>query len=124
VDPHAQFEIQAFAEVMAGMMKRVAPLTYEAWIDYDLQAQPITRVEREVLSGLVSGDESGLAARDGARVSTDEMKAAGLSAREIRELLEKLKAPGHPDFELDLSTMESADAMAAKMYEAVPDSFE
>jgi thymidylate synthase (FAD) len=35
-DPHAQLEIRAYAEVMAGMVKRVAPLTYEAWIDYDV----------------------------------------------------------------------------------------
>jgi len=46
VDPRAQWEIQEFARVMAGMVKRVAPLTYEAWIDYDLCARPFTRAER------------------------------------------------------------------------------
>ena len=105
-------------------MKRVAPLSYEAWVDYDLGAEPVTRVEREVLSKLVQGADGGITAVDGASVSTDEMKAAGLSAREIRELLEKLEAPAHPDFELDMSRMKSADEMAADMFEAVPDSFE
>jgi len=121
VDPRAQWEIQQFARVIAGMVKRVAPLSYEAWVDYDLAAEPVTRVEREVLSRLVAGGEDGIAARDGARVSVDEMKEAGLSAREIQELVEKLQAPERPDFELDVSTMVDADTMAAKMFEAVPD---
>jgi len=124
VDPRAQWEIQQFARVIAGIVKRVAPLSYEAWVDYDLQAEPVTRVEREMLSRLVAGDDDAIVSREGARVSADEMKAAGLSPREIRELIEKLRAPERPDFELDLSKMESADAMSAKMYEAVPGSFE
>ena len=41
VDPHAQWEIQVFAEIIAGMVKRVAPLSYEAWVDYDLVGQPM-----------------------------------------------------------------------------------
>jgi thymidylate synthase (FAD) len=36
VDAHAQWEIQEFGRVMAGMLKRVAPLKYEDWIDYDV----------------------------------------------------------------------------------------
>ena len=56
--------------------------------------------------------------------SDDEMKAAGLSAREVQELMEKLHAPSIPDFELDLSRMVDADTMAEKMYEAVPSSFD
>ena len=124
VDPRAQWEIQQFAGVIAAMVKRVAPLSYEAWIDYDLVAEPVTRVEREVLSRLVRGSDDGLGVRDGAGVSTEEMKEMGLSPREIRELVEKVSAPDHPDFELDLSTMRSADQMAEAMYEAVPSSFE
>lgn len=124
VDHRAQWEIQQFARVIAAMVKRVAPLSYEAWIDYDLAAEPVTRVERDVLSRLVSSSDDGLQARPGAAVSVDEMKEAGLSAREVSELIEKLQAPDHPDFDLDLSTMKSADEMAAQMYEAVPSSFD
>jgi thymidylate synthase (FAD) len=121
VDPRAQWEIQQFARVIAGMVKRVAPLSYEAWVDYDLQAEPLTRVEREILSKVVRADDDGIAAREGASVTTEQMQEAGLSAREVRELLEKLHAPGRPDFELDLSGMVSAEEMGARMYEAVPD---
>ncbi len=68
--------------------------------------------------------DDGLAARAGARVSNDQMKELGLSPREIRELVEKVRAPVRPDFELELSVMRSADEMAAEMYQAVPGNFE
>ena len=58
-----------------------------------------------------------------ASVSRDDMKAAGLSLREIRELVEKLQAPDRPDFELDLARMRTAEDVAAEMYEAVPGDF-
>ena len=61
---------------------------------------------------------------DGAGVSIDEMKEAGLSPREARELMEKLRAPSIPEFDLDVSRMVDADTMAEKMYQAVPSSFE
>jgi thymidylate synthase (FAD) len=121
VDPRAQWEIQQFARVIAAMVRRVAPLSYEAWVDYDLQAEPLTRVERELLSRVVVADDDGISANDGASLSVDQMKEAGLSAREVRELVEKLQAPSRPDFDLDLSTMVTAEEMGARMFEAVPD---
>ncbi|HCK59931.1 MAG TPA: FAD-dependent thymidylate synthase [Gemmatimonadetes bacterium] len=124
VDSRAQWEIQQFGRVIAGMIKRVAPLSYEAWVDYDLGSEPLTRVERHLISSLLEGNEDGLQARDGAKVTADEMKAAGLSTREVAELMEKLSAPSIPDFELDASQMVDADTMARKMYQAVPSSFE
>jgi len=78
----------------------------------------------EVLARLVESSDDGITARDSAGVTADEMKEMGLSAREIRELVEKVQAPDHPDFELDLSTMRSADEIAETMYEAVPGNFE
>lgn len=124
VDPRAQWEIQQFGRVIAGMVKRVAPLSYEAWVDYDLGSEPLTRIERELLSGIVEGDDEGIRARSGSALSVEEMKRAGLSAREVQELVDKLHAPSIPDFDLDLDSMVDADTMAAKMYEAVPGSFE
>jgi len=125
VDPRAQWEIQQFARVIAGIVKRVAPLSYEAWVDYDLEARPLTRVERAAMARLVEGHEGGVRVRPGAGVITAaELTEDGLSPREIRELVEKLTAPDHPDFELDLSAMETADEVAARMYKAVPGSLE
>jgi len=124
VDPRAQWEIQQFARVIAGMVKRVAPLSYEAWVDYDLESRPLTRAERDVLSRLLVADDAGVHAREGGTVSAEALAEAGLSKREVAELAEKLQAPDRPDFELDLSTMQSAEAISAKMYQAVPGSFE
>ncbi len=120
-DPHAQWEIQVFAQIIAGMVKRVAPLSYEAWVDYDLVGQPMSRGELAALSQLVEASDDGLAAKSGAHLSAEQLAEAGLSGREAHELIEKLKTPGRPDFELDMSTMRSAEDVAKEMLEAVPD---
>ncbi|HKJ02796.1 MAG TPA: FAD-dependent thymidylate synthase [Longimicrobiales bacterium] len=124
VDARAQWEIRQFARVIAGMVKRVAPLSYEAWVDYDLESRTLTRGDRLVLATLLQADADGLRPRAGAAAGAEDLKEAGLSNREIAELAEKLQAPGHPDFELDLSTMQTADEVAARMYQAVPGTFE
>ena len=120
VDPRAQWEIQEYACVMAAMMKRVAPLSYEAWIDYDLCARSFTRAERDVLTRLVRAGEDSVRALEGAALSRQELGELGLSAREIAELIEKLDAPAWPDFELDLARMRTVEDVAREMAEAVP----
>jgi thymidylate synthase (FAD) len=120
VDPRAQWEIQEFARVMAGMVKRVAPLSYEAWIDYDLTARPFTRAEREALARLLEASPEGVRARAGASLTKAELAELGLSGREVAELVEKLQAPGRLDFELDLARMRSAEEVGKEMSEAVP----
>jgi thymidylate synthase (FAD) len=124
VDPRAQWEIQEFGRAIAGMVKRVAPLSYEAWVDYDLESRPLTRAEREILARVVDATDDEVSARAGTSVGKDDMKKAGLSPREIRELVEKLQAPDRPDFELDLGRMRSAEDVAAEMYQAVPGDFQ
>jgi len=120
VDPHAQYEIRAYAEVIAGMVKRVAPLSYEAWLDYDLGGRPLSRGERAALARLLAADDDGVSARDGARLSTDELGEVGLSPREVREFAAKLEAPADMDFELDLSRMRPAEEVESEMAKAVP----
>jgi len=120
VDPHAQWEIRAFAEVMAGMVKRVAPLSYEAWVDYDLVGMSVSRGEREALARLLAVRDDGVAARSGVALCGDDLAELGLSGREVRELQAKLTAPGRPDFELDLGHMRPAGEVAEEMARAVP----
>ncbi|MYE70548.1 MAG: FAD-dependent thymidylate synthase, partial [Gemmatimonadetes bacterium] len=84
VDDHAQWEIQEYGRVMAGMVKRVAPLSYEAWIDYQVMGDRLSGGEIEALSRLVTGDGEGIAARAGAGLTNAELGALGLSGREIR----------------------------------------
>jgi thymidylate synthase (FAD) len=120
VDPHAQWEIQEYGRVMAGMLKRVAPFSYEAFIDYDVCGARLSRMELDVLRRLVTLDGDGLRATPGAAVDAAGIEALGLAKREARELFEKLAATDTPDFELDLSTARPPEAFAERFAAAVP----
>jgi thymidylate synthase (FAD) len=147
VDPHAQWEIQEFGRVMAGMLARVAPLSYEAWIDYDVCGTHLSRMELDVLRTLVTpnpattasasaaarpgtaatgtaGPEAaapaGLRATGGA-LDRPALLAHGLSSREADELLAKLgPRPPVPSFTLDLTAARSAEFFAERFAAAVP----
>ena len=124
-DPHAQWEIQEFARVMAGMLKRVAPLSYEAWIDYNVCARPMSRGEMDVLRRFLEADAEGVRPRDGAdSLALKDFQEFGLAPREAREFVAKLQPTDVPDYELDLSLMRPAEELAAELEEAVPGSFE
>ncbi len=124
-DAHAQWEIQEFARVMAGMLKRVAPLSYEAWIDYNVRAHPMSRGEMDVLRRLLQADGEGVRPREGGgSLALENFKEFGLAPREAREFVQKLQPTDVPDYELDLSLMRPAEDMAAELEEAVPGSFE
>jgi thymidylate synthase (FAD) len=121
VDSHAQWEIREFGRVMAGMLKRVAPLSYEAWIDYDVAGARLSRMEREVLRQLVRPvADGGVEAIANARIDAAGLAAAGLSTREVSELLAKLAAPETPDFELDVTKAVDGEVFAARFAAAVP----
>jgi thymidylate synthase (FAD) len=122
VDPHAQWEIRAFGEIMAGMLARVAPLSYEAWLDYNVMGARLSGAEREVLHHFLEAGAEGIAARAGADpLSAEALTEFGLAPREVRELIEKLEPVDRPDFSLDLSRMQPAEAIEAKMSAAVPE---
>lgn len=124
-DSHAQWEIQAFARVMAGMLKRVAPLSYEAWMDYDFGGSALTRGEVQALATLLQPTEGGIAVRSGAdHINNEGLGEMGLSGREISELKEKLVPKERPDFDLDLTAMRTAEEMAGQMQDAVPGGLE
>ena len=119
VDRHAQWEIQEYGRVMAGMLKRVAPLSYEAWIDYDVCGARLSRGELDALRSLVSVTDGGLSATSGS-LSPAQLESLGLAKREVTELLEKLSPGIVPDFELDLSKAKSAEWFASEFQKAVP----
>ena len=119
-DPHAQYEIRAYACVIAGMLKRVAPLSFEAWTDYEYGGAHLSRGELRALQQLVGVRGGELEARGG-RVTSAELAALGLSNREVEELLAKLASPPPADdFDLDLSTARPAEHFAREMEAAVP----
>jgi len=120
VDPHAQYEIRAYAAVMAGMAQRVAPLSYEAWLDYDYGGEKLSRGEIRALRRLLAADEAGIVATGG-RLGREALAECGLAAREIDELLAKLRTePSAEDFTLDVAASRSADEVEGRMAAAVP----
>lgn len=111
VDSHAQWEIQQYGKIMAGMLKKVAPLAYEAWIDYDVCGAKFSRMERLALEEFC---------RTG-KMSEERLVELGLSKREIIEYMEKTsKIPEAPDFELDLSQAKPPEYFEKIMAAAVP----
>ena len=121
VDAHAQWEIREYGRVMAGMLQRVAPLAFEAWLDYDVLGARLSHAERAAISRLLKAEAGGLAVREPSeRLGRGELRKLGLSGREVRELLAKIEPPPRPDFSLDLATMRNAEEVEAKMHAAVP----
>ena len=120
VDSHAQWEIQEYGRVMAGMLKRVAPLSYEAWIDYDVCGNRVSRMELDALRKLVSASDETLSANNGVSLDAAGLAEAGLAKREAAEFLLKLQPKAVPDFELDLSKASSAEVFAERFAQAVP----
>lgn len=121
-DSHAQREIREYATVMAGMVKRVAPITFEAWLDYEMGGDRVSRGELAALRRLVSVRPDGsLRARDGQMITTAGLAELALSPREAGELATKLSPPTElPTFDLDLSSMRSAREVEEEMADAVP----
>lgn len=102
-DSHAQYEIRAYANIMAGIAKIVAPLSFEAWADYEFGATKFSNQEMQIINGMLSG---GYNLIDG-NANGKSFKDYGLSAREIKEFSDKLKPKQIPDFNLDLSSAKS-----------------
>lgn len=120
VDSHAQWEIQQYGRVMAGMLQRAMPLSYEAWIDYDVCGERMSRLELNALAKLIEPGQGGLSARADQRLGADDLEASGLSGREAREFIEKLRTRAVPDFTLDLEAARSAAEFEARFAGAVP----
>ena len=107
---------------MAGMLKRVAPLSYEAWIDYNVCGQVMSRGDILALKELVEAGEDGIRARQDAEgvVDREKLQEFGLSVREVRELIAKLEPVKRPDHDLDLADMRKAEDVAEELGAAVP----
>jgi thymidylate synthase (FAD) len=120
VDAHAQWEIREYGKVMAGMMKRVAPLSYEAWIDYDVTGARFSRMELAALRTLVAGDTDRIFSRAGG-VEKSELLELGFSDREVTEFVAKISKSEKPaDFELDLAAAKTGAYFEERFAAAVP----
>jgi thymidylate synthase (FAD) len=73
-DPHAQYEIRAYAEAMLGTMQRWVPSAHAAFLEYRMNATSISATGLKVIQRMLAGE-------------TVEQKDSGLSPREWRELM-------------------------------------
>jgi thymidylate synthase (FAD) len=76
-DPHAQYEIRAYAEAMLGTMQRWVPLAHAAFLEYRMNAASISATGLKVIQRLLAGEPV-------------DQAASGLSPREWRELMATL----------------------------------
>jgi thymidylate synthase ThyX len=126
VDAHAQWEIQQYGKIMAGMLERVAPLSYEAWIDYEVCGARLSRMEIEILRSLVmairirSGEV--LVPRPYVEMDKDSVtNSYGLASREVDELWSLFSGSRKvPDFKLDLSLAKPASFFEEQAAAAAP----
>jgi len=77
-DPHAQYEIRAYADVMLGSVRRWVPIAADAFEEYRLGGASLSRSAIDVVRRMVAGEE----------VSQEQ---SGMSAREWRELMDVLR---------------------------------
>jgi thymidylate synthase (FAD) len=77
-DPHAQYEIRAYAEVMLRTLERWVPMTYAAFLEYRMNAATISATGLKLIRRLLAGE-------------TVAPEASGLSRREWRELMALLE---------------------------------
>lgn len=79
IDPHAQYEIRVYAELIGAIVKAWVPLCWEAFEDYRLGAALLSREELAIVRGALAGQPVQAL-----------LAASTLSVREQRELREKL----------------------------------
>jgi thymidylate synthase (FAD) len=79
IDPHAQYEIRVYGEAIAELTKAWVPLAWEAFEDYRLGSAFLSREELSLVRRALAGDDV-----------EQLLAASALSAREKRELREKL----------------------------------
>ncbi|MGD9614395.1 MAG: FAD-dependent thymidylate synthase [Alphaproteobacteria bacterium] len=73
-DPHAQYEIRAYAETMLETVKRWVPIVYGAFLEYRLNAATISATGLTVIRRMLNDEK------------VDQL-SSGLSLREWRELM-------------------------------------
>ncbi|MBO0739089.1 MAG: FAD-dependent thymidylate synthase [Alphaproteobacteria bacterium] len=79
-DPHAQYEIRAYAEVMLGILARWVPMAHGAFLEYRMNAATISAKGLAVIRRMIAGEPV-------------DQPSSGLSPREWRELIALLRNP-------------------------------
>ncbi|AZL16462.1 FAD-dependent thymidylate synthase [Rickettsiales endosymbiont of Stachyamoeba lipophora] len=76
-DPHAQYEIRVYADIIAEIVKKWVPITYEAFEEYRMFGTHISRKGTEIIKKMINGEKV-------------TQESSGMSKREWGELMEVL----------------------------------
>jgi len=57
MDPRAQLDIRKYANIMAGIVKVIVPITYKAFEDFTLNSMSLSSKEVRALGGIMNGKE-------------------------------------------------------------------
>lgn len=79
-DPHAQYEIRAYADLMIKLLEKWVPFTYEAFIQYRKEAAHLSKNALDTVKKLLKGHQ----------VTQEE---SGMTKREWQEFTERLDLP-------------------------------
>lgn len=82
ISSHAQWEIQQYAQVIAAMVKKAWPITFEAWEDYQLNSRSFSTQEMEALIRKITGKPNS--------ILLDSTAEDELTDREKMELTSKI----------------------------------
>lgn len=74
-DPHAQYEIRVYAEIILDIVKKWVPITYEAFVNYRKNGVHLSEKAKEVLKRKLRGE-------------TVDQESSGIGKREWAELLD------------------------------------
>jgi thymidylate synthase (FAD) len=77
-DPHAQYEIRAYADVILDTLARWVPMAHAAFLEYRMNAALISATGLAVIRRLIEGEQV-------------DQRSSGLSPREWRELMDVLQ---------------------------------
>ena len=112
-DEHAQFETREYANIIAAMVNKVVPISFEAWLDYNYCAKSFSYQDLLALKNLLSEDPW---------IKSHPCDDLGMTKREIEEFFAKVSAPADkPNFNLDMSLAKSPSYFREESEKCVPE---
>jgi thymidylate synthase (FAD) len=123
-DPHAQWEIRVFANIIAGILERGWPNLFEAWADYNFKSRTFSRQEMQVLCQLLEKSDAGLFAKESPivkyQVLSEQMVGLGMSKREVDEFLAAFDASKYDKAHFELPEPKPFEYFMQDAQAAVP----
>ena len=126
LDEHAQWEIRQYAQVIAGIVKELWPITWKAFSDYTLNSVKFSFAEQLVLCDIVNDPSLSLTLQHQSEkdMVVDACVDAGMGKTEIGEFMSKIRKMSllvdfdkiFPEGHGELYTLDIANAKTAEHF--------